>query len=568
MITELSIRNFAIIDDISITFHDGITVLTGETGAGKSIIIDAVQLIAGERGSVEYVRHGADKAEITALFSIESDHQRVHSLAKKYDIDMDEGMLILERTITKQGKSICRVNHKLVTLTILREFGQQVVNIHSQHDTIQLMDRTTHLPLLDTYYQEKITTLKTSYTELYNTYIEVKHKLDNLNYSEQETAHRIDLLKFQINELEQANLQEKELERLTEERNYLQNFEKIYRVINEAYFALYGDQKGLEWLDVAQASLQDGKEWDPFIEKQAEALTNAYYQVEDVHFALRDFADNLHFDETRLNEIEARLDELHRLSKKYGSTVSEMMSYQAKITKELDDIENKDNRISELEKEMDESKEAARKVALDLHFLRKEAAKKLEAEIKTELADLYLENASFEVYFSPVETNTMNKDGVDYITFQLSTNLGEPLKDMNKVASGGELSRVMLALKKVFAKHDHISTVVFDEIDTGVSGRVAQAIAEKMYQISESTQVLCITHLPQVAAMSDQHLLIKKIENKERTTTSIKELTSKTKISELGKMITGTKLTDTAMEHAEELLELTQSFKRSMHEHK
>ena len=201
MITELSIRNFAIIDDISITFHDGITVLTGETGAGKSIIIDAVQLIAGERGSVEYVRHGADKAEITALFSIESDHQRVHSLAKKYDIDMDEGMLILERTITKQGKSICRVNHKLVTLTILREFGQQVVNIHSQHDTIQLMDRTTHLPLLDTYYQEKIATLKTSYTELYNAYIEVKQKLDNLNYSEQETAHQIDLLKFHINEL-------------------------------------------------------------------------------------------------------------------------------------------------------------------------------------------------------------------------------------------------------------------------------------------------------------------------------------------------------------------------------
>lgn len=568
MITELSIRNFAIIDDISVTFHDGITVLTGETGAGKSIIIDAVQLIAGERGSVEYVRHGADKAEITALFSIESDHRYIHSLSTKYDIEIDEGMLILERTITKQGKSICRVNHKLVTLTILREFGQQVVNIHSQHDTIQLMDRTTHLPLLDTYYKEKISTLKTSFIELYNSYIDVKRKLDNLNYSEQETAHRIDLLKFQINELEQANLQEKELERLTEERNHLQNFEKIYRVVNEAYFALYGDQKGLEWLDVAQASLQDGKELDPFIANQAETLTNTYYQIEDIHFALRDFADNLHFDETKLNEIESRLDELHRLSKKYGSTVSEMMDYQVKITKELEDIENKDSRMLEIENDMNKSKEAAMKVAMDLHRLRQEAAIELEAEIKTELADLYLENASFEVYFSPVKTNTLNKDGIDHLTFRLSTNLGEPLKDMNKVASGGELSRVMLALKKVFAKHDHISTVVFDEIDTGVSGRVAQAIAEKMYQISQSTQVLCITHLPQVAAMSDQHLLIKKEENQERTTTSINELTNKAKVSELGKMITGTKLTDTAMEHAEELLELTQSFKRSMYEDK
>src|SRR5699024_841850 len=205
------------------------------------------------------------KAEITALFSIESDHHHIHLLSKKCDIEIDEGMLILERTITKQGKSICRVNHKLVTLTILREFGQQLVNIHRHHDTIKLIDRTPDLPLLDTYYQEEISILKTYYTELYHSYVEVKHELDNLKYSEQETAHRIDLLKFQINELEQADLEVNELERLTEERNYLQNFEKIYRVVNEAYFALYGDQKGLEWLDVAQASLQDGKYMDPFI---------------------------------------------------------------------------------------------------------------------------------------------------------------------------------------------------------------------------------------------------------------------------------------------------------------
>lgn len=564
MITELSIRNFAIIDDISITFHDGLTVLTGETGAGKSIIIDAVQLLAGGRGSIEYVRHGAEKAEITGLFSMETHHEHIYGLAKEHDIPIDDGMLILERTITKQGKSVCRVNAKLVTLTILRKFGQSIVNIHSQHDTIQLMDRTTHLPLLDTYHKDKISQYKEQYIELYELYMIHQRKKNELNHSEQEMAHRVDLLQFQLNELEQANLQANELDNLSKERNHLQNFEKIYHAVNGAYFSLYGEQKGLEWIDVAQSDLQDGKELDPFIAKKAEELANAYYQIEDIHFALRDFMDGLHFDEARLNEIEARLDELNRLGKKYGSTIEEMLDYQEKITKELHDIQHKDNHLEHLEIELQKTKQAAIKVAKQLHTLRKQAATQLEQEIKTELADLYLENASFEVYFAPLETDVLFKDGLDYITFRLSTNLGEPLKDMNKVASGGELSRVMLAIKKVFAKHDDIHTVIFDEIDTGVSGRVAQAIAEKMYQIASSTQVLCITHLPQVAAMADQHVLIQKVETKDRTTTIMKELTDRAKINELGKMITGTKLTDTAIEHSEELLELTRTFKQSI----
>lgn len=564
MITELTIRNFAIIDDVSITFHNGLTVLTGETGAGKSIIIDAVQLLTGERGSIEYVRHGAEKAEITGLFTIESDYTFIYSLAETYGISLTDDMLILERTITKQGKSICRINGKLVTLTILREFGQSIVNIHSQHDTIQLMDRTTHLPLLDTYQKDIITKYKEKYMTLYDDYLQLENEMNDLNHSEQEIAHRVDLLQFQLNELEAANLQENELEQLTTERNHLQNFEKIYHTVNEAYFSLYGEQKGLEWVDVAQATLQNGKDLDPFVAKKAEELSNAYYQIEEIHFALRDFTDNLHFDEARLNEIEARLDELNRLGKKYGATIEEMLQYKEKISKELYDIEHKDNRLQEIAAQMEAAKQKAIEVGKKLHESRKKAALQLEEEIQVELADLYLENASFKVNFSPLTEDTLYKDGLDYITFRLSTNLGEPLKDMNKVASGGELSRVMLALKKVFAKHDDIHTVIFDEIDTGVSGRVAQAIAEKMYQISLSTQVLCITHLPQVAAMADQHMLIKKQETANRTTTMIQALTDKDKVNELGKMITGTQLTDTAIEHSEELLELTRTFKQSI----
>lgn len=564
MITELTIRNFAIIDDVSITFHNGLTVLTGETGAGKSIIIDAVQLLTGGRGSIEYVRHGAEKAEITGLFTMESDYTSIYSLAENYGISLTDDMLILERTITKQGKSICRINGKLVTLTILRAFGQAIVNIHSQHDTIQLMDRTTHLPLLDTYQKDIITHYKEKYITLYDHYVQLENEMNDLNHSEQEMAHRIDLLQFQLNELEAADLQENELNQLTTERNHLQNFEKIYHTVNEAYFSLYGEQKGLEWVDVAQATLQNGKDLDPFVAKKAEELSNAYYQIEEIHFALRDFTDHLHFDEARLNEIEARLDELNRLGKKYGATIEEMLQYKEKIAKELYDIEHKDNRLQEMAAQMEEAKQKAITVGKKLHKARKKAALQLEKEIQVELADLYLENASFKVNFSPLTEDTLYKDGLDNITFRLSTNLGEPLKDMNKVASGGELSRVMLALKKVFAKHDDIHTVIFDEIDTGVSGRVAQAIAEKMYQISLSTQVLCITHLPQVAAMADQHLLIKKEEAANRTTTMIQALTDKDKVNELGKMITGTQLTDTAIEHSEELLELTRTFKQSI----
>lgn len=564
MITELSIKNFAIIDDISITFHDGLTVLTGETGAGKSIIIDAVQLLTGGRGSVEFVRHGEKKAEIMGLFSIESHHQHIYKLSDDYGISIDDEMLILERTITKQGKSICRINGKLVTLTILRKFGQTVVNIHSQHDTIQLMDRTTHLPLLDLYQSKAIFPYKKQYMELYERYVLLHEKKKQLNQSEQEIAHRLDLLQFQLAELEQANLQLNEFEQLTEERNQLQNFEKIYHTVKEAYFSLYGEQKGLEWIDIAQAALQNGKELDPFLDQKAEELTNAYYQIEEIHSSLRNFIDDLHFDEARLNEIEARLDELNRLGKKYGSSVSEMLDYKDKISIELSDIQNKDNQLAELEAEIEKIASNAGEVGKKLHSLRKKAATQLEEEIKDELADLYLENASFKVHFEPYDTDVLYKNGLDIVTFKLSTNLGEPLKYMNKVASGGELSRVMLALKKVFAKHDDIQTVIFDEIDTGVSGRVAQSIAEKMYQISISTQVLCITHLPQVAAMADQHVLIQKVETKNRTTTIMKELTDHAKINELGKMITGTKLTDTAIEHSEELLELTRTFKQSI----
>lgn len=561
MISELSIRNFAIIDDISITFRDGLTVLTGETGAGKSIIIDAVQLLAGTRASVDYVRHGAEKAEITGLFTVDPSHRELNQACDTHDIDQEEGTIILERVITNQGKSVCRVNGKIVTLAVLREFGSALVTIHSQHDTVQLMDRKNHLPLLDVYDAAALATAKKKYDTAYAAYASLRQQHLTLSRNEQELAQRIDLLQFQWSELTEAGLEEKEDEYLADERQQLQNYEKIHQALQEAYFALYGEGKGLEWVDVAQNSLQQTKELDPLIASLSEPLTNLYYNLEDISFKLRDHGEQLHFDENRLNDIEARLNELNRLKKKYGATVEEMLSYQDEVKQELDTLTHKDVHLEKLTEEMAVAKNKVIDAAKALHKKRKQIAASLETEIQQELKDLYLENARFSVDFVPIDEREPDVNGLDSITFMLATNLGEPLKPLSKTASGGELSRIMLVLKKMFAKHDQIPTVIFDEIDTGVSGRVAQAIAEKMYQIAASTQVLCITHLAQVAAMADQHLLIHKEETKTRTSTMIDTLTEKQQINELGKMITGTTLTTTAIEHAEELLALTGSFK-------
>lgn len=565
MIMELSIRNFAIIDDISVQFSDGLTVLTGETGAGKSIIIDALQLLSGSRASADFIRYDTDKAEIIGLFVL--DHikgQKVIELCHTYGIDYEDDTLVLERTITTHGKNICRINGKIVALKVLRDIGRTLVSIHSQHDTIHLMDRNVQLELLDSYNDIEIYKQKEKYLRYYKEYESLKEEYDALQADEQQVAHRLDLLRFQLNELEQANLIENEDEHLLEERNRLHNFEKIYRSVQEAYDALSGEQKGLDWVRIAKSTLEQSDDTDEEMETYANELANAYYSLEEVSFSLQAFRDSLHFDEARLNEIEARLNELNRLKRKYGQTVNDMIEYYKNIKREIDLLEHKDTYAENLYDKLTDVKNEALREAKKLRSIRKETAKRLEKEIVKELRDLYLENAQFSVYFSETKNETLTYEGVDQITFLLSANVGEPKKELHKIASGGELSRIMLAFKKIFAKHDNIPTVIFDEIDTGVSGRVAQAIAEKMYQISLTTQTLCITHLPQVAAMSDEHMLIKKASEKERVTTMIERLSDKKKVEEIGRMMTGVTLTDTALHHSEELLQLTNSFKRSL----
>jgi len=562
MLSELSIKNFAIIDDITVNFENGLTVLTGETGAGKSIIIDAVQILTGARASTDFIRHGEDRAELVGLFSIHKNKSFIDKKAKQYDIDISDNVIILERVIMNNSNSVCRINHKIVTLTVLREFGQLLLHIHSQFDHIQMMDANTHLSLLDLYAKKEIEPIIKVYEQMYNQYVELHKKYNSLNDDEQMLAQRLDMLEFQYNEINTANLQQNEDELLQKEREELQNFEQLFTSSKLAYDSLYGEQKALEWIDTARKSLQNNKTEHDFIDMKLNELNSIYYNLEEISFDLSNFNSSLFYDEQRLNEIESRLNDINHLKRKYGESVNDILKYKNKIEQEINEIKNKEFHNEKLVAEMEQMKSNAEQQAYKLTKVRGQAAKDLVNEIKQELNELYLENTTFDVQFN--KSDQMNDKGIDQVAFMMSTNKGEPLKPLNKIASGGEISRIMLAIRKIFAKHEQTPTVIFDEIDTGVSGRVAQAIAEKMYQISLTTQVLCITHLPQVAAMSDNHFLITKAENNERTSTEINTLMHDHKIEELAKMMTGTTLTKTAIEHSEQLLQLTDEFKNKI----
>ncbi|TKC19845.1 DNA repair protein RecN [Robertmurraya kyonggiensis] len=560
MLSELSIKNFAIIEELSISFEKGLTVLSGETGAGKSIIIDAIHLIVGGRGSSEFVRHGKDKTEIEGLFQIDSDNHPLFARAEEFGIDVEEGMIVLRREISKSGKSVCRINGKLVTISTLREIGSTLVDIHGQHEHQELMDETKHLSLLDQFGGEEIELVSQEYISIYQSYVETLKRLKDLSENEQQMAHRLDLLSFQLDEIQNANLKLNEDEELIEEKRRLSNYEKLHEAINLSYSALQGDNKGLDWLGLAMSHLEDAASIDTEYKETAETVSNSFYQLEDVMRSLRNELDSLEFDPERLSNIEERLNEINQLKRKYGKTIEEILEYGAKIEEELETLQNKETHIEKLQKELSIIKKDLAVEARELSNIRQKYAGELTDLIHKELKELYMEKTVFEVRFKSDYEN-FTPVGSDKVEFYLSTNPGEPLKQLSKTASGGELSRIMLALKSIFSKHQGVTSIIFDEVDTGVSGRVAQAIAEKIYHVSVDSQVLCISHLPQVAAMADTHLYIAKNILDGRTRTSVKKLEENEKISEIGRMISGVEITDLTKEHAKELLQLAKEIK-------
>ncbi|MCD7033215.1 DNA repair protein RecN [Metabacillus sp. GX 13764] len=572
MLAELTIKNFAIIESISISFEKGLTVLTGETGAGKSIIIDAIHLLAGGRGSSEFVRYGEDRAELEGLFLLDDDNHPCYEKCREFGIDASDGMMVLRRDISSSGKSVCRVNGKLVTIAILREVGRTLIDIHGQHDNQELMQEENHLHLLDQYGGSKTASAHTAYIEIYGKYAELKRKIRGLSENDQEIAHRLDLIQFQLQEIEGAELEPMEDEKLQEERREISNYEKIFEALQNAYNALSGEQKGLDWISHGMGSLEGVAEINGSLKEMASTVSNSYYMLEDLSYQLRNELDALEFDPERLNFIEGRLNEINHLKRKYGQSVDEILSYASKIQDEIDTLQNRDSHVNNLQKELRSLEQDMVLEAGNLTNVRQQSAKKLKSEIQRELKELYMDKTVFDVQFGrrpgsadDPEINgkpaKFQSDGADSVEFYLSTNPGEPLKPLSKTASGGELSRIMLAMKSIFSKHQGVTSIIFDEVDTGVSGRVAQSIAEKIYRVSIGSQVLCITHLPQVAAMADTHLFISKVTSKGRTKTSVKPLKEEEKIKEIGRMIAGVEVTNLTKEHAKELLSLAHAAK-------
>ncbi|WP_062048227.1 DNA repair protein RecN [Bacillus sp. JCM 19034] len=571
MLVELSIKHFAIIDQVTVTFDKGLTVLTGETGAGKSMIIDAIGLLLGGRGSSDYVRYGEQRAEIEGLFQVDEGHRTLEK-AKELGIDVSDQMFILRRDITAQGKSICRINGKLVTIAILREVGQALVDIHGQHEHQSLLQPEYHIQMLDEFAKEPLARTKQEYKELYQKVLQLQKKIKQFSTNEQEMAQKVDLYQFQLNEIEEAKLEPLEDERLLEERYKLQHSEKLFTLLQDSYQSLYGENRGLDFLSNASAHLEEAATIDSELADLHESVSNSFYLLEEAAFTIRNKMELIEFDPARLEIVESRLHEITQLKRKYGSTVEEIMEYAAKIEEELDSIVHKDDRLTEIQAELDATWKDLYVEAQTLTKLRKKSAQTLKEEIHAQLRSLYMEKTQFDVSFKPHpitktsptidgQTITFTEDGINEIEFYLSTNPGEPLKPLAKVASGGEISRIMLAIKSIFSDQEGITSVIFDEVDTGVSGRVAQAIAEKIHRISSGSQVLCITHLPQVAAMADTHLYISKEEVDNRVKTYVNTLTKEEKVNEIARMISGVEVTELTKQHANELIQLAETLK-------
>lgn len=561
MLAELSIKNFAIIESLSVSLEKGLTVLTGETGAGKSIIIDAVHLLVGGRGSAEFVRYGEERAEIEGLFLIDNENHPCYPKAAEFGIEISEGMIVLRRDISKSGKSVCRINGKLVTISILREFGRTLIDIHGQHEHQDLMNQEQHIHMLDQYGGNSLKQALHEYQEVYKRYLQVKQRLKGFNENEQEMAHRLDLIQFQLNEIGKAELQPNEDVELTEEKRKISNYEKIFKALQNSYNALYGDQKGLDWVGLAMNHAEDVMDIDKDLMNIHETISNSFYLLEEISYKIRDQLDELEFDPARLDFIEGRLNEIAQLKRKYGQSVEEILEYAAKIEDEIDTIQNREHHVDKLKEELESVLEDVKLEAENVSNLRKKLANELIDKIGQELKDLYMEKAKFDINFFEDSPIKFTSNGKDDIEFYISTNPGEPLKPLAKIASGGELSRIMLAIKSIFSKHQGVTSIIFDEVDTGVSGRVAQAIAEKIAWLSVGSQVLCISHLPQVAAMADTHLFIAKKTVEGRTTTSVTPLDEAEKIKEISRMISGVEITDLTKEHAKELLNLAKESK-------
>lgn len=547
MLRLLHIENIAVIERAEISFDKGFNILTGETGAGKSIVIDAISAILGERAYRDMIRTGASKASVQAVFS------QVPQLSwfEENGVDYDPETVI-HREIHLDGKNICRVNGSLVNVSILRKLGIQLINIHGQHDSAALFDEDNHLILLDSFAENDALLL--DYSDKYKAVSSLRQEIDRMTLDEGEKIRRMENLRYQIEEISKANLEAGEDEILQQRRKLLQNAEKLSDGIEEASVCLYGgeDTDGATAL-LAQAQRALGKlgRYTDAYQDLYSRIEDLMYQVQDAAEEVRDALNSLSYSADELEQIESRLDVIHRLRRKYGVTCADILLYLEKAKQELNEIEFADDHLERLKGKLNKAEKAAFDAAEQLRMSRKQAAKRLSERILLELAQLDMPKVQFQCNFQEID---LCSNGADEVSFYMSANAGEALKPLSKVASGGELARIMLAMKNVLAEKDQVHTLIFDEVDTGVSGRAAQRVAEKLKTVAAHKQVLCVTHLPQLAALADTHLLIAKEERQGRTYTTVTPLDFDGRRRELARIIGGTNITETTLKSAEEMM--------------
>lgn len=547
MLNLLHIENIAVIECADISFDSGFNVLTGETGAGKSIVIDAISAILGERAYRDMIRTGAAKASVRAVFTGVPRCSWFEDNGVEYDEET-----VVQRDLFLDGKNVCRVNGTLVSVSILRKLGIQLINIHGQHDSASLFDEANHLVFLDDFSSNEA--LRQSYLEKYEKVAALRREIQRMTMDEGEKLRRMETLKYQIAEIEKAELEAGEDEVLEERRKLLQNAEKLSKGMDEAVEALYGGDESegaAELLTQAEHALARLVRFSDSFSAIHEKVTDLMYQVRDVAEEVKDSRDDLSYSADELEQIESRLDVIHRLRRKYGVTCADILEYLEKARQELDDIEFADDHLERLKGKLKKAEDEAWAEALKLRSNRQENARIMSQRILSELTQLDMPRVQFQCVFGEQE---LAPNGADTVAFYMSANAGEALKPMSKVASGGELARIMLSMKNVLAEKDQIGTLIFDEVDTGVSGRAAQKVAEKLRKLAQHKQVLCVTHLPQMAALANTHMLISKSERDGRTFTSVTPLDLEGRKRELARIIGGAKITETTLKSAEEML--------------
>lgn len=532
MLGQLHIKNIGIIEEITINFYDGLNILTGETGAGKSLIIDSINAITGGRISKDLIKTGADMAFVEACF-----------------FDGNNDSTILAREIYQSGRSICKINGKMSTISEMKEVGEKLIDIHGQHENQSLLNQKTHIELLDNFLGERIENIKTEYKILLEKYKETKSKI-NQNYGdEKERARRIDLLKYQVDEIEIANLKQGEEEELEHKRKILQNAEKIATTLSEAYNLL--DSNVLENLSEVARKVSNISDIDEKYTDTLNLINESYYTLQDVASTTSKYLADVDFDEQEQTEIEERLDTIFSLKRKYGNTVEDVLKYYEEASNELYFLNNSEDMINELKKELANIESNLQQLSKQMHDIREESAKELEEKINLQLQDL--EMAKAYVQFDFKKSEEYRDNGTDIVQLLICTNIGEGLKPLGKIASGGEISRVMLAIKAILCEYDSVETMIFDEIDTGISGQAGKAVAEKMKKIGKTHQVICVTHLPVIAASGDANFYIRKEVQENKTSTTIKHLNEEETIMEVARILSGKDITQMAIEHVKEL---------------